>query len=48
MQKLATIGYEGSTPKSFDAALAAAHVHTVVDIRALALEVVALASRKQS
>jgi uncharacterized protein (DUF488 family) len=36
MSKLLTIGYEGSTPEAFDAALAAAGVELVVDVRAIA------------
>ena len=36
MTELLTIGYEGSTPEAFDAALAAAGVELVVDVRAIA------------
>lgn len=36
MTELLTIGYEGSTPESFDAALTAAGVELVVDVRAVA------------
>ena len=36
MSELLTIGYEGSTPEAFDAALAAAGVELVVDVRAIA------------
>jgi len=36
MPELLTIGYEGSTPEAFDAALAAAGVELVVDVRAVA------------
>lgn len=36
MTELLTIGYEGSTPEAFDAALAAARVELVVDVRAIA------------
>jgi len=36
MSELLTIGYEGSTPEAFDAALAAAGVELVVDVRAVA------------
>ena len=36
MAELLTIGYEGSTPEAFDAALAAAGVELVVDVRAVA------------
>jgi uncharacterized protein (DUF488 family) len=37
MRQLATIGYEGASPTDFDAALTAAGVDTVVDVRAVAL-----------
>jgi uncharacterized protein (DUF488 family) len=37
MQKIVTIGYEGATPADFDAALAAAGVDLVVDVRAVAI-----------
>src|SRR6476620_7368011 len=36
MTELLTIGYEGSTPEAFDAALTAAGVELVVDVRASA------------
>ena len=36
MSELLTIGYEGCTPDAFDAALAAAGVELVVDVRAVA------------
>jgi uncharacterized protein (DUF488 family) len=36
MSELLTIGYEGSTPETFDAALTAAGVQLVVDVRAIA------------
>lgn len=36
MPELLTIGYEGSSPEAFDAALAAAGVELVVDVRAVA------------
>lgn len=36
MIELLTIGYEGSTPEAFDAALAAAGIELVVDVRAIA------------
>jgi uncharacterized protein (DUF488 family) len=36
MTELLTIGYEGSTPDAFDAALGAAGVELVVDVRAVA------------
>ncbi len=37
MQKITTIGYEGASPDKFDAALAAASVDVVVDVRAVAV-----------
>ena len=37
MQTITTIGYEGASPADFDAALAAAGVNFVVDVRAVAI-----------
>src|SRR5262245_40249810 len=37
MQRIATIGYEGATPDAFDAALRAAGVEMLVDVRAVAV-----------
>lgn len=37
MQNIATIGYEGATPTGFDAALKAAGIDLVVDVRAVAI-----------